>query len=317
MFELVCKITIGGYQFDRVNHVSIKRSIYNLMAEALIKVPATALLRRKGESITRVETAKNIRVGDSVSISLGYNGRLTREFTGYVKAINLKTPIEIECEDQFYQCRSMNITTFGKISLRDLLSKCGLEVAVAEELTLSNFVIKEKSVAFVLSRLQTDYGLTIFFDLEKKIYACRRFGVVGDKVKYELRRNVINDDSLQFHRKEDTKIEIKAICFKKDGSKVEAVKGEKEGSTKTLYFYNVEDMKELAALAEKELERYSFDGYQGQIETFLLPMAIPGMIAEVKDPFYAQRDGDYYIESVETTFGTSGARRKIEIGIRV
>ena len=41
------------------------------------------------------------------------------------------------------------------------------------------------------------------------------------------------------------------------------------------------------------------------------------MIAEINDEQYKERDGRYYIESVETTFGTNGARRVVEIGIKV
>ena len=169
----------------------------------------------------------------------------------------------------------------------------------------------------MLSKLKTNYGLSVFFDLQGRIYACRPYKVVGDTVKYRLRYNVINDDSLQYQNRDDVKIEIKAVCFKKDGTKVEATKGDKDGTTKTLYFYDVENMTELATLAERELQRYSYDGYTGQIETFLAPYAAPAMAADIADKVYPQRDGRYYIESVETTFGTGGGRRKVEIGIKI
>jgi len=41
------------------------------------------------------------------------------------------------------------------------------------------------------------------------------------------------------------------------------------------------------------------------------------MVAEIEDEVYHQRDGRYYIESVETTYGTNGARRTMEIGIKI
>ena len=44
-------------------------------------------------------------------------------------------------------------------------------------------------------------------------------------MKYELRGNVINDDKLQYLNRKDVKIQIKAICYKKDGTRVEAKKG--------------------------------------------------------------------------------------------
>ena len=139
--------------------------------------------------------------------------------------------------------------------------------------------------------------------------------MVGDSVKYELRRNVISDDNLQYLNREDVKIQIKAICFKKNGTKVEAKKGIEGGTSKTLYFYDIEDMKELAVLAQRELDRLTSDGYDGSITTFLEPYAAPGMLAELTDPIYPDRTGRYYIESVETTFGQQGGRRKVEIGM--
>ena len=70
-------------------------------------------------------------------------------------------------------------------------------------------------------------------------------------------------------------------------------------------------------LAQEELKRYSFDGYRGKIETFLFPYALPGMVAQLEDEVYRERSGSYYIESVDVSFGMGGARRNVEIGIKV
>ena len=275
------------------------------------------MLRQNGVPTTRTETARAVKVGDTVRIRLGYDKRFATEFVGYVRRVNLRTPVEIECEDAYYLTRQRSVTLSGTQKLADVLKKCGLAVAYAEALTLRNFVAADKSVAAVLATLKKDYGLAIFFDLEGRVYACRPAAVAGDSVVYELRRNVINDDDLQYHRADDTKIYIKAIAFQKDGTKVEAKKGDENGAAKTLYFYNITSMTELATLAQAELERYSYDGYQGRITTFLEPYAAPAMVAVLTDPVYPERSGNYYIESVETTFGRSGGRRKVEISLKV
>ena len=69
-------------------------------------------------------------------------------------------------------------------------------------------------------------------------------------------------------------------------------------------------------LAGEELKRYSFDGYRGKIETFLFPFSLPGMVAELDDPVYQERNGTYFIESTEVSFSTQGARRTVELGIK-
>lgn len=317
MYQLYSKITIGGKHFGGVHEVRIRRSVHALGATASVKVPVTAVLRQAGSPPAYVETAQAIRAGDPVVIELGYDGRMYVEFRGYVKQLNLQTPLEIICEDEFYTTRRRNVTLQGRTTLADLLKACGLRVGYAAMLTLASFQADNKPVAWVLGQLQTRYGLSVWFDLEGRVYACEPYKVVGDAVKYRLRCNVVKDDELKYQRAEDVRLKIRAVCIYRDGTQVEAEIGPKEGSEKKLYFYDVQDRQELAALAAAELKRYSYDGYAGKITTFLQPYAAPCMVAEIEDEVYRERDGRYYIEGVETTYGTGGARRVVEIGIKV
>lgn len=317
MFTLHSDIQIGGKTFAGVHEVTIKRSIYTLGATATVKVPVTAVLKQMGEPGKRVETAKEIKVGHEVLIRLGYNGACEMEFRGWVKQLNLCAPLEIICEDAFYQARKRSVTMSGKTTLADVLRKCALTVGYATTLTLESFPVANKPVAWVLAKLKKEYGLSVYFDLEGKIYACEPFKVIGEPVKYKLRGNTIKDDDLKFQRAEDVKLKIKAVCIYRNGTQVEATIGVSDGTEKILYFYNVADKNELATLAAAELKRYSYDGYSGKIETFLQPSAAPGMVAEIEDNIYSERNGRYYIESVETKFGLSGARRTVEIGLKI
>ncbi len=317
MFKLTSDIKIGKNFFPGIHEVTIKRSVNDVAATAVIKLPVTAMLHRSGQAPARIEVAKAIRVGDAVRIRLGYDGDMRDEFVGYVKRLNLKTPLEVECEDAFFLTRSRNVTLSGTKTLTAVLAACGLNVARAENLTLKNFVVADKSVAWVLTKIKKDYGLSVYFDFEGRVYAVRHGSIVGDTVRYLMRYNVVNDDKLQYMSKDDMKIYVKAVAFQKDGTKVEAKKGDESGTAKTLYFYGVDSLSELATLAQIELDRYSYDGYQGQITTFLQPFAASSMIAEVQDRIYRQRSGRYFIESVETSFGMQGARRKVEIGIKI
>lgn len=317
MFVLTSDITIGGYRFSAVNEVVIKRSIYEIGATATIKVPVTALLKQKKQPPARLNTAQVVKVGDEVVIKLGYNV-LQTEFKGYVKRVNFTSPIEIECEDAFYLTRSRNVTLSGTKKLEEVLQDCGLTVSFCESLTMKNFIAKDMAVSKVLEKLKAGYGLCIFFDFEGKVCACRPYGVTsGRKVKYTLRKNVISDDDLKYYRKEDNKIYIKAVCFKIDGTKVEATRGDTSGKAVTLSFYDIESMQELAVMAQQELNRRSYDGYDGSITTFLAPFVSPTDTASITDPVYFEKNGDYYVEATEVTFGTGGARRKVDIGIKV
>ena len=315
MFTLCSDITIAGKRLDGVNGVEIESSIHKLMATATIKVPVTAVLRHKGAK-TYIETATAINPGDPVIIKLGYNGSLQTEFVGYVKQKNLRTPLEIVCEDEFYTTRSSSVTISGKKTLREILSICGLNVGYCVGLTVENFAVDNKPVSWVLGKLKSDYGLAVFFDMDGRLYASEPYKTIAEPVNYRFRYNVIKDDDLTYQRADDVKLKIKAICIYRDGTKIEATIGG-SGTEKTLYFYDVEDQSELAVLAQAELQRYSYDGYSGKIETFLQPYARPCMVANITDPVYPERDGQYYIEGVKTTYGMSGARRVIEIGLKI
>lgn len=316
MYILRSKITIGSVTLESVNNVEITRSLYSIVDTAKIKIPVTALLKSSNEPPTRIETAKTIKVGDPVVINLGYD-TTEREFVGYVKAVNLTTPLEVICENEAYNTRKKSITTSGGQTLKKILSDMGLTVGYAEDIKMKNYVVQSVTQFELLNRLKKDFGLLIFFDNDKKVYATRPAKVQGTTVKYELRGNVINDNKLQYHSKEDVKIKIEAICFKNDGTKVEAEYGVTGGAVEQRYFYNVEDMAELRTLAEIELKRISYDGYDGEIETFLQPFVEPCMIADVLDPQYSERSGKYYVTGVKTTFGVSGARRTVEIGEKI
>lgn len=320
MFMLCSYIKIGDYSFTSVHEVRIRRSIHNPTATAVIKLPATAVLKQNGKTVTHTETAKEIKVKDKVEIRLGYDNQLHREFTGYVKRLNYKRPVEIECEDEYFQIRETDCVFSAKeTTLKACLQSVLPQVSLAScaDLTLKNFVLNHDSGSKLVGLLKKDYGLTVFFDLDGKLHAGKAYSQPGETVKYRLRENVIKDENLQCQLAKDVRLKVKAICYYRDGSRIESEIGEKGGETKTLYFHDVKNKAELETLAEEELKRYSYDGYRGKIETFLEPFALPGMAAELKDPVYPERSGTYYIESTEVSFGMSGARRTIEIGVKI
>ena len=319
MFVLCCDIKIGSVSFQSVHDVRIRRGLYDLAATAVIKVPVTAVLKHAGEPPTHIETAQAVKAGDPVEIRLGYDGSLNTEFKGYVKRLNYKVPLEIECEDEYYRTRFINCVFSKKeTTLKECLNAVltGIQFGEIVPLTLKNFVINGKPGSWVLGLLKKKYGLVAYFDIDGKLNVGKANGVRGETVKYVLRENVISDDELKYQLAADVRLKVKAVCYYKDGTKIEGELGEDGGEVRTFYYYDVKDAAELKTLAEEELKRYSFDGYRGKIKTFLLPYALPGMVAGIEDKVYNERSGDYFIESVETSFGTGGGRRTVEIGIK-
>jgi hypothetical protein len=76
----------------------------------------------------------------------------------------------------------------------------------------------------------------------------------------------------------------------------------------------VEATSALRQMANEKALKMNYQGYNGTLNTFLQPVAQPGMTAFIADPTYPSHDGNYLVESVATTFGILGARRKLELG---
>ena len=69
--------------------------------------------------------------------------------------------------------------------------------------------------------------------------------------------------------------------------------------------------------AETELRRRTFDGYDGSIDTWLIPECQAGDSVELHDPDYPHKEGTYFVRSVTTEFSEEGGKRKVQLGFRL
>lgn len=325
---LSCKIEIeskaGKLSFTALNHCEIEHSIYNLGSTAKIRIPASARLRREGEKISEsVQPAKIFERGDKITIYLGYDDKLEKEFKGFIFRINYTTPLEIECEGfEFQLRRSAEVKVFKSTTLKDLLAWAisGTEITLSgniPEVKLANYVIPAgKSMLDVVQDIKDKYGLTAYF-VDNLIYVGLAYVPDYGEVKYSLGINTIKDNELKYRNADDVKLKVKAIWAKKDNTKLESHVGDSDGQERTLFFFNVGSAEELQKLAEQEIKKYKYSGYEGKITTFLQPFSQPGMKARIIDTKYSEKDGTYYITSVKVVFSRQGARRINEIGIKI
>ena len=318
MFVLTCDITIGQYRFNQVNQVKIEKSWRNLDDKATLKLPRASKLLEK-----------SIKVGDPVSITLAYDGYTPRvEFEGYVKKIKPKVPLEIECEDPTHLLRQTHIKAVWKepTSVKSvvdyIISKVNEQnpnnpITLSRDIgkiNLAKYRISGVSAAEAINKLKENYGLAAYFT-GHQLYIGMAFSELSGRVGYDMGKNVIKND-LTFRKAEDVKIKVKATSILKDNTHFSIEAGDEGGDERTLFFHDITEKKELREQAENKLATLKFDGYEGHITSFLIPYAQPGMTAVVTDPEFAKlRDGSYMIDSVTTTFGTRGARRKVELGV--
>jgi len=327
MLVLTCEIGITRKgkkiaSFSSVSEIVIKHSLFNMSSTAIIKLPLSAMLKYTNEEKWHVEELNNILKNDKVVIQLGYNNELKTEFTGYIKRFNYSTPGTIECENIYLKMRDNNKDydpKEAKAKLEDVIKFIFPEVEIAHcaDLTLKNLMKEQLSGELFLRKLKRDYNVCIFFDLDEKLHIGQPddMGLAQDTIKYQFGLNTIKNEELKYHYTDDTPIKIKATCYLKDGEEIKVEVGEDGGEEKSISFYDVEDEKQLKALAKAELTRYQASGFRGKLTAFLQPYAFPGMIADINDPIYTDKNGQYLIESVETSYSKSGGRRQIGIGM--
>jgi len=322
MYVPQLEIIMNDVTFRRVNEVQIERSLKTLGATALIKIPATARLERQGEFVSEVETAKKFDRGDAVAIYAGYNGKLRLEFQGYVARVKPGTPVEIECDDAIFLLRRRNLKkSFKDTTLKALLDYIlqGTFIKVVGEtpvINFSKFYFTNTTAANALQKIKEEYGLTMYFRAIDELFVGLAADNDGVEVKYRFGYNVI-DNNLEWMAAEDVRLKVKAIHIRKNNTKVEKTVGDADGEQRTLYFYDLPNGADLEKVAKQEILKYKFSGYKGGLNTFLLPNAAPGNVANVDDTQFDERDGKYLIDKVVTTISTGGARRKVELGLKL
>ena len=318
MFILESKVEIGRYIFKQVNENEITKAVEELSDTAVIKLPTRFKVRQNGE---QKFTEDAIKVGDKVTITLGYEGKYSGvEFTGFVKKISPKIPLEIHCEDALWVLRRKNITrSWEKTTMKEILTEVvkGTPVQLADNIpsvNLDKWIIKNANGAQVLESLKKDLLMTAFINDEGKLYCgLQQLTNVGQTVVYDLNYNLV-ENNLEFKSKEERRIKIKYTYIDKENKRKSIEVGDPDGEQREYNTSVISDLNKLEEMAKAELEKLKYDGFEGDVTSFLIPYATRGMKAKLLDNEHPNREGNYFIKKVVTTFGTGGARRKITIG---
>lgn len=318
MFVLKCKIKIGDYTFSSVNEVEITKSVEDLVDTAMIKLPTKFKIRSTGE-LKYIEEV--IKPGEKVEITLAYEGKFEKvEFTGYVSKVSPKIPMEIQCEDAMWLLRRKNITkAFGKTTLKELLNEvvAGTGISLSDKIPamgIDKFIIKNANGAQVLQKLKEDFAISAYLDDEGKLYAgLEQMNNIGQVAIYDLNYNLVSND-LEFKTDEEKKLKVRYTYIDKSNKKKQVEVGDHDGELRTFHTSVISDEAQLRKMAEAELRKNKYSGFEGSVKSFLIPFATRGMVAEIRDKEHENREGKYYIKKVVTSFGTSGARRTVTIG---
>ena len=323
-YNMTCKITVGNLQVDTVNSVTIKQSIKVLSDTAKITLPREFReVRAEGriQSLEQKNILDFIKVGDAVSISLGYDEDVAEEFTGYVTKVSADIPLLIDCEDEMWKLKQTTFNeSFENITLSELLKVIAPDYTheITGEVNLGKFIIQNTSAYHTLKALRKDYLLHSYFRGKTLVVGFPSSMTHINEHTYHMNRNVRDAGSLKFLRKEDVKLQIKAISNNPDGTKEVVRVGESGGATRTLNFSS-KTRDELRQLAEENLNSLHFDGYSGTLSAFGLPRIKAGDAANIIDPGYpdSERDGRFLIEQVRKTFSNNGFKNEVGLSLKL
>lgn len=308
-----------------------KKSVHQTVQSCKLELPVSVLIRNNDQVSVIEPLSKRIKEGDKITIYLGYNGNNKKEFEGYIKRINQKMPLELECEDDLYLLRKIRlkksfkkaqVTEVLKYILDELYKQQGLRLELYTDIPKTevfNFWMDQANGVTVLQELEDKYLLRSFLteiNGKKVLYCGLTYGLKKKRVKYIFNRNVISIDDLKYFNKNDRSFKITIRHVKADGTEKKYEFGDPKGDNHEMMIQAPMSEAGIKQYAMGILEGLQTGSYKGSFQTFLIPHVEPCDIADVEDRQFIQRGGSYYVSGVTTTFG-SGARRSPEIEIRI
>jgi|GEM_PF-225353 len=321
MFVLQGYFEIGDYRFKVINNIEITRSVDEITDTAVIKMPTRFLVKESNGQLQYTEEV--IKKGDQVKIVLGYKDKIEGvEFTGYVDRIKCSMPMEIHCEDATWLLKrkdasfSKSNTTLKEV-LESIVSGTNLKLAKnIPEQKLDKYIIKDKNGAQALKQIKDEFKTVykIYLNDDGELYCgLQELNNIHQKASYDLNYNIV-ENNLEFKRGEDRKVKIICEGLTKTNEKITVERGDKDGEEFKFNSKVVTDKEAITKLADEYLKIAKYGGYSGDITSFLLPVATPAMAVEIIDKKHPNREGNYFVKKVVTSYGMGGARRKVSIG---
>lgn len=324
MFLMTANIIFEGFKPVKPSSLKWNINIDNYSDTATIVVPATCRLKDKEGNYSVVPTGQQICEGTKVEIWAGYDGKNDLQFKGFVKRLNFKKPLEIECEGYSYPLRRQMINkSFGKTTVKEVLNHIieGTGITLSpncpDKIDFEPKAFENFTAVQVLDFLKRKYLLTIFFEYDK-LYVGWRATYSRKTIKMRLNWNVVDSDALLFNTYTGSIVHIQLVSRAKTGvkQKVKSSNNNKPGNVKVVKTLMQSMADKLNAANDRQILENQ-KGYTGSITGFLKPFARVGDTVQIIDVNHKERNGSYFIESVEGSFSTGGGRQKIGIGFSV
>lgn len=317
MFVLAGEFEIGDFKYNAINEIEIDHNVDEISDTAIIKMPSKFFVKQDG---SLKYTEEVIKKGDLVKITLAYKGKFEKqEFTGFVDRVKVSIPMEIHCVDATWllkrkECSFSKSPTTLKEVMQHIVS--GTPVKLAKnipDVKLEKFMLKNVNGMQALQGIKDEMAMSIYMNDAGELYCgLQQLNNINEVVQYDLNYNLV-ENNLEFRSATDRNIKVVYEGTTKDNKRIKAQFGDDGGEKIEVKTKTITDLATLERLAKAHLERAKYDGYDGDLTSFLIPYATRGMAAEIIDKKHPNRQGKYFIKRVVTTFGPNGARRKVSL----
>ena len=309
-------ITVGDWRLGMVEKVDIVRSVEQLADTCIITLPGA-------EYNKALDVEQKLHRGDRVVVNLGYAEiGMVQEFDGWLQRIGTDNgAITLECEDDLFLFRkALEDRQLENVTLSELLALIvegvggDFDIDCSYSWTYQKFVISTATGFDVLQKIQEESGADIYIQ-RKTLHVHGPGEKVGNTIIYDFEQNV-QDCDLTYRRTEDRRVRIVVKALLPDGKVKEREYGT-TGGDRVVVRSAASDDASMDLRGESEHKRLTFDGYDGNIVTWLVPYIKPGDSAEIHDREYQYKDGTYYVKGVKTEFSAEGGVRTVELGYRL
>ncbi|WP_053405000.1 hypothetical protein [Persicobacter sp. CCB-QB2] len=308
----------GRYLFKGCKSFRVLKDLDNLSATGELRFPVMMTLLGQ-----RMRIDDTIRTGDEITIEAGYLEEEIREiFQGYITNIDTGTEVRVRVEDAVYQLRKRAIvineknTTVKQIAAK-LIEGTALKVSSNTiEAGIDKMTFKGNA-AGALAKLRETFNFTVSMD-HNELY----IGGIGLNPKAQVPaifgRNILKNN-VAYQYADANPVQITVVGKKPDGTEVKIIKGMEGGMAMTFFRYNVTDTKVLENIADQELKRYYYDGFEGSLKMFFIPFAEAGGSVSYQNLNYQQEvEGKYFIRAVNYSFSPAdGLRQDLKLGFKL
>ena len=324
MFYLTSDITIGEYEQVKPSKVTWQTSVESFTDTCTIELPRITYLKTVKTTTEDAQEPNErkeyvFKENDKITVLLGYDGRNTKRFEGFIKRVNMSIPVKIECEGYSYLLYDVIFNkSYSSVTVKQLLTDLceGTEIVLSKEIPdipLKYVRFKNATGIQVLEWLKKECHLTVHFNFNE-IYVGTQFGFQQDTVKFRVGWNTVQEDDFK-KRFVDKNVRI-VIQEKSEKGDVKKTKADvqKYSADKALKIKAGLPAELLKEIANRLQTKSNYNGYEGKIVAFLEPAVSKGMIAELSSKEYPEMQGSYFVESVGGEFGSRGGRQTLQLG---